>query len=104
MAEAVAVADGEYGVARRDFLHELRARRGRAAVMGYEQRDRLKQARKAPYQLALGGALDVPREQHPASAALDSQHATAVVSSGPAARRHFVRRMEEFECDPVPKP
>src|SRR5205807_558818 len=104
MAEAVAVADGEHREARRHPLHELRRRRGGAAVMGDEERVRRQQRGLAQQKLAFCDALDVSGEQHTATGTFDPQHAAQVIGLRLSARRDFRTRMEEFEGDSIPKP
>src|SRR5882762_10016659 len=70
VAEAVAVADGEQRMARRHLLHELRRRRGSAAVVRHDQRICGQKSGRAQQKLALRGALDVPCEKHTSSRTL----------------------------------
>src|SRR5262249_14375197 len=102
MAEAIAVADREHRVARRDLLDELGTRGRGAAVVGNEQHVRLKNPRDALQEPPRGGALDVPGEKHPAARRRDPQNTAAVVRAAAPARRHA--GIEKFEGHSVPLP
>src|SRR2546427_4879375 len=99
MAEAVAMADREHRMARRHLLHELRRRRGGAAVMGHEQRVHGQQRGRAQQKLALGGALDVSCEQNATCGGFDPQYAALVVRARCTALGSLRARVEEFEGD-----